>query len=134
MSQSLVKYKKGYLLLNILLICMVVSSIFILILKMSELSKKRYQQDITDLEIKCKIEAKAMTIASSVNVKTKVGKGLLKENFFYYKIDVVEGVTYEIWIYHEERPDLVYHQVYQSNYTGASYEYTIISEGYVNGI
>lgn len=134
MLQLSAKYKRGYLLLNIFLICMVISSLLIVILKSIELSKERYQKSISDLEVKCLIEGKAMSIASSVNVKNKKDLGVISDSPYVYKIEQVEGTLYQIWLYYETRPDLVYTQTFTSNFTGATYDYTIVSEGYVDGI
>ena len=122
-------HKRGYLFLNILVMTSISMSLFTIIITTMSLTKKHYQARINELEIKTMLEAKAMQIANATKVSTKLDLGWIEDAKFYYRITLVNN-KYMVEVKYLEMMDLVYYQIFDSRYTGTSYQYIIYEEGY----
>ena len=129
------KLKRGYFSVNILAICFVIISLFTIVLTIMANIKKSYRAKVNEYEIKCLIEARAMTLASSTNLTTKVGLGYIADNKFFYQVEKIDDTKYKIMIKHFQRDDLIYYQIFSSRYTVKNnYNYVIHEEGYIKGV
>lgn len=84
------------------------------------------------MKYKFEVEARTCYIAANRNVVNLVGNGYIEHNqFFQYKIEKGENF-YIIYGIYTLKPDLVYFQKFNNNYTiPSSYEYVIYEEGYL---
>ena len=122
--------KKGYLFINLLVICLVTLGLFSVTLSVQAITNKHYREQINQVSIKSMLESRAIYTCNTVNITKKVGLGFIEDSKYYYKVEIVDGAKYRLDIKYYEMMEMVYYQIFESRYTKTSYEYIIYEEGY----
>ncbi|MBO4667753.1 MAG: hypothetical protein J5666_06505 [Bacilli bacterium] len=122
-------HKKGYVFLNILVVCALAMGLFSLVLGTMALIKRHYRAKINELDIKAMLEARAILLTNTTNLTKKLDLGWVDDDKFSYQVTKENG-TYKLEIKYYEVPDLIYYQLFDSRYTRSGYQYIIYEEGY----